>query len=119
MIGTLVGAGALGSLDDPFLILRDGNGTFIDQDGTDDGSSFTARLSFTPTESGIYYLEVRTFGSGGGRYFLDTLPEERTEDDPLPVGAQSLQAANSEGYVSGADPAGSLLSFDQVQLDIY
>lgn len=97
--GTLVGAGASGSLDEPYLILRDGNGTFIDQDGIGDGSQFRAELTYTPTVSGTYYLEVRTFGGSGGRYLLETSPEQRTEADSestsasaqLSVGDTSIQ----------------------------
>lgn len=83
VLGTLVGAGPLGSLDEPYLVLRDGNGVFIAQDGTDDGSQFFADLRFTPAESGTYYLEVRTFGDSGGRYLIETSPQQRTEEDSI------------------------------------
>lgn len=101
VLGTLVGAGASGSLDEPYLILRDGGGTFIDQDGTGDGSQFRAELTFTPTESGTYYLEVRTFGSSGGRYLLETSPEQRTADDG--EGA-STSSASAQVFVSEQIP---------------
>ena len=50
-----------GTLTDPFVVLRDGDGNFIDQD-EDGGTGANTSLSFTPATSGTYWLEVRSFG---------------------------------------------------------
>lgn len=116
--GTEVGSVPFGALIEPFLVLRDSEGTFIDQD-IGDGITSSARLFFTPTVSGTYYLEVRTFEANGGRYVIDTLPEERVSTDPIPVGVQSLQQeANSDGYSSSPASASAALELNQMQFDL-
>ena len=68
------------SLADPFLVMRDANGTFIGQND-DGGSGRNAGATFIPETSGTYYLEARTITDGTGTYILRTSPEERTEED--------------------------------------
>ena len=80
----LQGAGAgAGTLADGYLVLRNANGGFVAQDDNS-GTGDDARLVFTPSSSGDYYISVRTFAGSGGTYALVTSPEERTEDDPVP-----------------------------------
>lgn len=115
--GTDVGSVPGGAVDATFLVLRDSSGAFLEQD---DGNNITslARIFYTPPTSGTYYLEVRTFGSEGGRYVLSSLPEERTSTDPIPVGVQSLQEGSSDSYSSSQVTASAQLEFDQMQMDL-
>ncbi|MFL2770401.1 MAG: pre-peptidase C-terminal domain-containing protein [Rhodospirillaceae bacterium] len=53
-----------GTLQDPFLVLRDSNGGFIAQDDNS-GTGNDAQISYTPSSSGTFYLSVRTFGDAG------------------------------------------------------
>ncbi len=69
-----------GTLDDPFLVLRDGNGTFLQQND-DGGTGVNSQIVFTPDISATYYLEVRAFGDATGTYTLNSSPGERTEED--------------------------------------
>jgi serralysin len=66
-----VGMGAVGSgMTDPFLKLRDANGTFLEQND-DGGPGFCADLSFTAATSGTYYIEVKALsGATDGAYGL-------------------------------------------------
>jgi len=103
----LQGAGAgAGTLADGYLVLRNANNGFVAQDDNS-GAGDDARLVYTPSSSGDYFISVRTFAGSGGTYSLVTSPEERTEDDPVP----SEEPVNtipgitiSEG---GSDAAGS------------
>lgn len=116
--GTDVGSVPGGAVEATFLVLRDSSGNFLEQD---DGNNITslARIFYTPPTSGTYYLEVRTFGSEGGRYVLSSLPEERTSTDPIPLGVQSLQEAASEGYQSSGDADATEVGFVQMLADTY
>ena len=70
------------TLRDPILVLRDADGNFIAQH---EHSIFAiAQLEFQPTESGTYYLSVRTESGFSGTYTLSTSPDQRTAQDPLP-----------------------------------
>lgn len=66
-----VGMGAVGSgVTDPFLKLRDANGTVLRQND-DGGPGFSADLSFTAVTSGTYYIEVKAlYGATNGAYGL-------------------------------------------------
>ena len=72
-----------GTLSDGFLVLRDANGNFIAQDD-DSGTANDTHITYTPSTTGTFYIDIRTFGSDGDTYALTTSPEERTEDDPVP-----------------------------------
>ena len=56
-----------GTLPDPFLVLRDSAGTFINQND-DGGTSLDSRLEYTPTTSGTFFIEARSFALGTGTY---------------------------------------------------
>lgn len=58
-----------GTLADPTLALRDGAGTQLAFDD-DSGPGSNARLVFTPTVSGNYYLDIDGFSAGIGTYTL-------------------------------------------------
>lgn len=55
-----------GTLTDPYLNVRNGNGTIVASDD-DSGAGLNSDLTYTPTTSGIFYLDVRgatTVGTG-------------------------------------------------------
>jgi methionine-rich copper-binding protein CopC len=65
----LQGSGAgKGTLSDPLLTLYDASATFLDSN--DDTIGRDAQLTFTPAESGVYYLEAQGYGSNSGSYTL-------------------------------------------------
>ena len=95
-----------GTLSDPFLILRDANGGFVDQDD-DSGTGFESQITFTPDTSGTYFLSVRNFKSETGTYSLATSTSSAT---------QASQVADAEGYVTAADAAEMLALIDAAQV---
>ncbi|MBT5241513.1 MAG: matrixin family metalloprotease [Rhodospirillaceae bacterium] len=62
-----------GTLEDPFLVLRDDEGTILRQN-EDGGVLSASRIIFTPEDSGTYYLSAHTpaVGGGTGTYSLFT-----------------------------------------------
>ena len=80
-----------GTLVDPFLRwLRDDTGTGVAGTRDDNGGEGdNARQTFTPTESGTYYISARGQGDGVGTYTL-------TVTDTTPV-AYSLAGGNESG----------------------
>ena len=71
----LLGAGAgVGTLDDPYLRVHDTSGTTISFND-DSGAVRDARLTFTPTSSGTYFLNAGSYNdSGVGTYQLTIEP---------------------------------------------
>lgn len=59
----------VGSLTDPFLMLLDSSGNVLAQDD-DSGTGYEARITFTATASGYYYLDARAYGTNTGSYQL-------------------------------------------------
>ena len=49
-------------LEDPFLVLRDADNVYLDQDD-DSGDGSNARIVYTPSVSGDFWLDVRSFGA--------------------------------------------------------
>lgn len=62
-----------GTLDDPFLVLRDENGAILRQN-EDGGITSASRIIYIPEDSGTYYLSAHTpaVGGGTGTYTLFT-----------------------------------------------
>ncbi len=58
-----------GSLIDPLLYLRNGNGEVIDMDD-DGGEGYNSSIVFTPDEDGTYYLDAQSWGDHTGSYAL-------------------------------------------------
>ncbi|MEO5340424.1 MAG: FecR domain-containing protein [Magnetococcus sp. MYC-9] len=70
---------AQGTLYDPLLVLRDGMGSSLVSDD-DSGAGWDARIVYTPTISGTYYLTAQGVGSNAGTY---TLSSRETVTVPL------------------------------------
>ena len=72
-----------GTLADPLLRwLRDSEGAGIHRTRDDNGGEgLNARQTFTPTESGTYYLSARSKGDGTGTYTLTVTRETPEEED--------------------------------------
>ena len=58
-----------GTLDDPYLALFDGSGTYLFDDD-DGGTSSNSRITRTPATGGTYYLRAARAGTSGGTYTL-------------------------------------------------
>lgn len=72
------------TLSDPILALRDSNGLLIQEnDDKLPGSNLNSQITFTPSLSGTYYLDVRSFGGATGTYQLTA--EELNEAPAAPV----------------------------------
>jgi Ca2+-binding RTX toxin-like protein/methionine-rich copper-binding protein CopC len=69
-INMLGSATSSGSLTDPFIVgLYDAAGTYVNNTRDDDGGSGNnARVTFTATSSGTYYLAAGAYGSASGSY---------------------------------------------------
>ena len=57
------------TLDDPFLALRGASGATLLSDD-DSGVGLNARILFTPTQTGIYYLDAQGYDGATGSYAL-------------------------------------------------
>jgi hypothetical protein len=62
------GSGA-GTLNDPYLVLRDKQGEVLATDD-DGGAGYDAALLFTPTTTAIYYLDAGTAAPESGAYLV-------------------------------------------------
>lgn len=67
-----------GTLPDPFLILWDDAGNFVDYNDDDDDDSLDSRLVHTAEATGTYYIDAQEYGAGTGTYELSV-----ALDDPL------------------------------------
>ncbi len=95
-----------GTLSDPFLVLRDANGTFVDQDDNS-GTGLDSQIVFTPSTSGTFFLSVRNFTGDTGTYELTATTGSA---------AQSSQMASGEGYVTTISAAEVLALIDEAQV---
>jgi hypothetical protein len=78
------------TLGDPILAIRDSNGRLIQEnDDRKPGSNLNSQIIFTPSASGTYFLDVRSFESGTGTYRL--IAEEVTALPPAPAPASGFQ----------------------------
>ncbi len=86
-----------GTLTDPFLVLRDANGAFISQDDNS-GTSDNARITFTPTTSGTYWLEARSIAASNdtGSYAVSA---SFTNDDQTDGSIDAANLDGSNGFV--------------------
>ncbi len=97
--GALTGGG---SLEDPYLRLRDGSGELIAEDD-DSGAHWNSRIwSYTATMSGIYYLDAGAWADQGtGSYTISA--------DQIPP---SYSPVNGYGLVSAERAFEQLLNID-------
>jgi serralysin len=57
--------GTLNGLADPYLYLRDASGALLRSDD-DSGPGFNSQITYTATQSGVYYLDASAFASSNG-----------------------------------------------------
>ena len=106
-----------GTLDDPFLVLRDANGGFVAQnDDVDFPSTLESQIVFTPSSSGTYYLVARNFSGETGTYVLTTSPGERTDDDGDGGTATPPPDTGGTTVSEGADAAGDTSTSAQISV---
>ena len=104
-----------GTLADPFLVLRDGDGTFIEQDD-DGGTGVDASVTFTPATSGTYWLEVRSFGTDpAGTYTVSaaetgstTPPDDGGRDDGGDGGGDVPNPSLTDDFSGDLSSSGSV-----------
>ena len=96
-----------GTLHDPYLNgIYDSGGNFVDGTGDNDSGTHTnSRVTFTPTETGRYYVSAGAVGDGTGTYTLSvTLPGPDLAADASTAGTIAVG-----GSVQGAiDSAGDV-----------
>lgn len=87
-------------LADPNLALYNRSNLLIDSDD-DSGEGLNALLTFTPTSSGRYYLDVGGFGASTGTYTLEitTVAEDDLADTAQTTGQVTVDAAGTEGTI--------------------
>ena len=66
-------------LSDPFLLLFDGSGAFIDFDD-DSGGDLNSRLTFTAPNSVAFFLAVEDFSVGTGAYTISAITATGPDD---------------------------------------
>jgi hypothetical protein len=95
-----------GTLGDPYLTLRDASGNEIAHNDDISGSNKDARLTYTPTSSGIYYLTARSSAANAtGTYLVSA-----TADLTPPV----LMGTSPAGYLTGVSKGADLtLTFSE------
>ena len=94
--GWVTGAGNL--LDSYLEGIYDSDGNFIEGTDDDDGGiPNNSRVSFTPTESGTYYVSAGSVGRGTGTYTLSV----RDADDDFLASTRTAGAATVGGSVTG------------------
>ena len=96
------------TLDDPFLILRDANGSMITSDD-DSGEGMGSRIIFSPESSGIFYLEASSYADQfTGKYSISAYentiqPEPEDDHGATPDGSGSIAIGSSiEGDLEAA-----------------
>jgi len=74
-------AGTKGSLYDPVLYLRDSSGTQLAYNDDASSSSLNSLITYTPTSTGTYYLDVASYASGySGSYSLSATASAPADD---------------------------------------
>lgn len=92
----------VGTLSDPFLVLRDASGTFVAQDD-DSGAGLESQIVFNPSESGTYFLDVRNFSDETGTY-------ELTATNGSSAQSAQVVAASTDGYSLSSNDVADALS---------
>lgn len=85
-----------GSLTNPFLNLRNSNGVVVGSDD-DSGDGLNARLTYTPTSSGVYFVDARS-ASATGTGFYGVLVTQANAGNPNP----------SDDYAGSTSTAGTI-----------
>lgn len=92
-----------GSLYDPDIRIRDANGSFIGYNW-DSGVGRDARLVYTPTSSGTYYVEVDGFSIYTGSYTLDVASLSGSTSAAVDQGTENETALSSISRDRSLDP---------------
>jgi serralysin len=89
-----------GSVEDPFLRLRNSNGTQIDSDD-DDGPDQFSSITYTATATGAYYLDAGAFDNGSfGQYGISAVLGNKAHYDAM-MGAGDLTAVTASWSTPG------------------
>ncbi len=104
-------------LDDPHLNLYDPAAQLLDQDD-ESGGSGNARIMFTPTISGTYFLGVFDHGAGTGAYNLSAKPNANpgliltgTDTDDLLTGSAGNDTIDGRAGIDTAVYGGARSSY--------
>lgn len=95
--------GGGGTLEDPYLRLRDGAGVLIaESDDSADGASTDSALVFTSSVTGTYYLEVGSYqDSSAGTYIVGVSVTQGTDD----FGGAPGTGVHPVGLLSAGSPS--------------
>jgi Ca2+-binding RTX toxin-like protein len=88
-------------LADPFLELRDSTGVLVTSNDDAPGGTNAAQLTFTPGESGLFYLVARDADAGTGGFELSAVMTDQVPLSTIIVGADS--AASHGVTINGSE----------------
>lgn len=102
-----------GSLADPYLRLYDSAGTLAASDD-DSGTGLDARLSYTPTVTGTYYIGANAYGGFGGGTYRLSMATSGSNSAPVVTAANGTVSAGQSVSVGTlfdvTDPDGDTIS---------
>ncbi len=91
-----------GTLDDPFMRLRDSSGNVLEEN--DDSSGTDSAITFTASSSGTYYIEADSYSGDYGQSRTGTYTLEANAFTAPPVGTlDELALYLTEGYWGGQE----------------
>jgi len=97
-----------GTLADPYVVLRDANGTYLSQDDNN-GDGANGRIVFTPSTSGNYFVEARSFATNPSGTYTVGLSQTSGGGGTTPPTTEDLSATTS---TAGSVTVGSSFSSD-------
>ncbi|MEQ1888713.1 MAG: pre-peptidase C-terminal domain-containing protein [Alphaproteobacteria bacterium] len=93
-----------GTLTDSFLTLFNSNGEYAGVYDDDSGSGLNARFLFTPSTSGVYFVEAASANSGMGTYRISAA----VSTAPVIVDDFSATAATAGSLIAGNSVSGNI-----------
>ncbi len=92
---------ASGGLEDPFLELRNANGTLLQTDDDGGPSGLNSQLIFTPANTAAFYLTARDYDDGTGKYNLTVTDRSTTPQITFDNTAQGAFSNSDIDYQTG------------------